>query len=79
MTQLLEKVLKKVATLPQEKQDSLASFILAELESENRWDALFASSPDALSKLASNALTELERGETEPLDLDRDFADNKGL
>lgn len=79
MTQLLEKVLAKVSALPEEKQNSLASFILAELDSEQRWDALFASSPDVLSKLAANALAELDRGETEPLDIDGDFADNKGL
>jgi len=79
MTQLLEKVLAKVSALPEEKQDSLASFILAELESEQRWDTLFTSSQDVLAKLASSALAELDRGETELLDNDRDFAGDKGV
>ena len=65
--------MEKVAKLPEDKQDSFASFILAELESENRWDDLFASSASVLEKMAKEALAELDRGETESLDLKRDF------
>jgi hypothetical protein len=76
MTQLLESVMEKIADLPEEKQNSLASFILAELESEARWDSLFASSKGILAKMAHDAVAEFERGETEPLDLERDFPTN---
>ena len=65
-----------MAKLPEDKQDSFASFILAELESENRWDELFASSANVLEKMATEALAELDRGETERLDLKRDFPHN---
>jgi hypothetical protein len=51
--------------------------VVAEPESEKRWDALFASSLEVLSKLAANAVAELDRGETETLNPDRDFADNE--
>jgi hypothetical protein len=76
MTQLLENVLAKIAGLPEDKQNSLASFILAELESEARWDSLFASSQDKLATMAQDALAEFDRGETDLLDLDRDLPKN---
>jgi hypothetical protein len=73
MTQLLESVIKRISGLSEERQNSLASFMLAELESENKWDSLFASSPKLLAKLAGDALAEFEQGQTEHLDLQRDF------
>jgi len=73
MTQLLAEVIKKVSEMPASEQDEFASFMLAELESEERWDALFSSSQDLLSKMADEALAELRAGKTESLDLDRDF------
>jgi hypothetical protein len=76
MTQLLESVMEKIAGLPEEKQNSLASFILAELESENKWDLLFASSPQVLANMAEKALAQFEQGETQSLDLERDFPNN---
>ena len=41
MTQLLEMAFAKAAALPQEEQDRFARFLLAELESEERWAELF--------------------------------------
>lgn len=73
MTQLLEQVIKKVADLPTSQQDEFASFMLAELESEECWDMLFASSQDVLTRMADDALAEFRSGETELLDLDHDF------
>lgn len=72
MTQLLEKVLKRVSEMPA-PQDEFASFMLAELESKERWDLLFACSQDTLSRLADQALAEFHAGDTEPFDLGRDF------
>lgn len=76
MTQLLAEVIKKVSEMPASEQDEFASFMLAELKSEERWDALFSSSQDLLSKMADEALAEFRAGETESLDLDRDFSTN---
>ena len=76
MTQRLAEVIKKVSEMPAAEQDEFASFMLAELESEGRWDALFSSSQDLLSNMADEALAEFRAGETEPLDLDRDFPTN---
>ena len=59
MTQLLQEAFEKANTLPQEEQDRLARFLLAELDSERRWAELFSSSEseDLLEKLAAEALS----------------------
>jgi hypothetical protein len=76
MTPLLAEVIKKVSEMPTSEQDEFASFMLAELESEDRWDALFNSSRHVLSKMADDALAEFRSDKTESLDLDRDFPKN---
>ncbi len=73
MTQLLEHAFQEASKLPESEQDSFASLLLAELDSERRWAQAFASSQDQLALLADEALREFEAGETLPLDLERDF------
>ena len=76
MTQLLERAFATAAKLPDRDQDAVASLVLAEMESEERWTGAFATSQDQLAALADEALRELERGETLPLDLKRDFTND---
>jgi hypothetical protein len=71
MTQLLERAFREAAQLPSFQQDEIAAWLLAELESEKRWDALFADSQDLLSFLADEALAEHDAGKTKPLDPSR--------
>jgi hypothetical protein len=66
----LEVAFAEAAKLPQTEQESLASWILEEISSQKRWDELFARSPDALSRLADEALAEHRAGRTLPLDPD---------
>jgi hypothetical protein len=73
MTQLLERAFTEAAKLPKADQDAIAARWLAELESEQRWEQAFSSTPDQLAKLADEALAEFEAGETQPMDLERDF------
>lgn len=67
MTDLLEEAFRKAAELPPEEQDRLAALILADLQSEARWEQAFAETEDELSRLADAALTEAEAGQTKPL------------
>jgi len=46
----------------------LAAFMLAELESERRWDNLFSRSQDLLARMAEEARQEYRAGLTYPLD-----------
>jgi hypothetical protein len=73
MTQLLERAFTEASKLPESEQDSFASLLLAELESERRWSQAFASTQDQFATLADEALREFEAGETLPMDIERDF------
>ncbi len=67
MTRLLEKALSEVAKLNEPEQDALASILLEEIASEERWSKAFADSQDVLSSLADEALAEYAAGRTRPL------------
>lgn len=71
MTKLLEKAFEEVAKLPEEDQNTFASWILEELASEQRWEKAFAGSQDKLAKLADEALAEHREGKTKVLDPER--------
>jgi len=58
MTALLEKAMSHVNALPPEEQDVVASLILEEIESEKRWDELFAGSQGQLAQLAEQAIAD---------------------
>jgi hypothetical protein len=66
MTSALEKAFEKAfaeaAKLPEREQEALAQWILAELESDRRWDEAFAASADSLAQLADEALAEHRAG-----------------
>jgi hypothetical protein len=68
VTQLLEDALRKVAALPREEQDAIASQIIETLEDETAWKQKLASNPAKLRRLADDAIEEQRRGETCPLD-----------
>lgn len=66
----LEEALAEIAKLPEQEQEAVADWILAELEDERQWDEAFARSADKLAALAREAREEHRRGETLPLDPD---------
>ncbi len=68
MSALLEKALEKVAALPPDEQDAIATQILSTLANDDEWKALFVRKRDAIRRMAREALEEHERGETAPLD-----------
>ena len=68
MTELLKKAFEAASRLPEEEQNAVAGWLLAELSSDERWEARFTETQDALSVLAREALDEHERGETRDLD-----------
>ncbi len=67
MTDLLKKAFDAASQLPEDEQDAVAEWLLAELASEARWEEGFVETQDALSTLAREALEEHKRGETEDL------------
>jgi hypothetical protein len=69
MTKLLEKAFAEASKLPEPAQDALAAIVLREIESEERWDELFArpGSADVLSRMADEALAEAQDGRVHAL------------
>jgi len=59
MTELLEKAFSEVSKLPQQEQDSFATWIIEELASEHRWQKNFSKSQDVLERLADEAILEI--------------------
>lgn len=71
MSKLLEEALTKLAELPESEQDSIATWLLDELESDGRWKKILSDSGGTLGRLADEALAEHTDGRTEELDPDK--------
>lgn len=56
MGKLLEKAIAEVAKLPEAEQEAIGAWLLAEIESERRWDELFSQPSEILERLADKAL-----------------------
>ena len=69
MSALLEKALEKVALLPQEEQDAIASQILASLADEDSWKQRFQEKREVIRRMAREALEEDQLGQTRSLDV----------
>ncbi|MDP9310815.1 MAG: hypothetical protein M3R24_07960 [Chloroflexota bacterium] len=70
MTQLLDEAMTRVQQLPPAEQDAIAQLILDELADDERWDAAFARSQDALSRLAAKVRADIHASKTTPLGMD---------
>jgi hypothetical protein len=52
MTSLLKKAFDAAFSLPADRLDAIAKFVLTEIDDEKRWDEAFAGSQDKLVDLA---------------------------
>ncbi len=71
MGKALEKAISEASKLPEKEQEAIGAWLLAEIESDRRWDELFAESGTVLEGMADQALDEHNQGLTKPLDPDR--------
>jgi hypothetical protein len=71
MGKLLERAIEEARKLSEDEQEAIGAWLLAEIESERRWDDLFSqpASP-ALERMAEEALADYRAGRTSPLDPD---------
>ena len=67
MTKLLKKAFQEASKLPDIEQNSLAKWLMEELEAERKWDQAFAESEDVLGQLADEALEAHKQNKTKPL------------
>ena len=68
MTQALSIAVATAAQLPEGEQDALAAILLEEMESEERWSALFADSPNLLERMANEVIQDFQAGRVQPID-----------
>jgi len=72
MGKVLERAIEEAHKLSDDEQEAIGSWLLAEIESERRWDELFSRPPsEALQLMAEEALEDHQAGRTSPLDPDR--------
>ena len=62
MTDSLKKARDVASRPPDDEQDAVAEWLIAELAAEQEWEERFAGTQDALSVLAREALRERRRG-----------------
>lgn len=68
MTELLERVIAQLKTLPPDEQDAIAGRLLAELEDERVWKAQFESTTDdQWDHMAEMVRQEIAAGDIAPL------------
>ncbi len=69
MTNQLESAIKQLTKLPEKEQNHMAKWIIAEINSDERWDKLFSDSEDQLKSLAEEALSDFDNGKTKELNI----------
>jgi len=67
MGEALEKVISEASKLPENEQEAIGAWLLAEIESDRRWDELFTEPGAVLEGMADHALDEHKQGLTKPL------------
>jgi hypothetical protein len=70
MTKLLEEAFEAASNLSEADQDFIATLVMDEIESERRWDELFAKSQDALERMGDYVLAQHLAGKSRPMDFD---------
>lgn len=71
MGKLLERAIEEAHKLADAEQEMIGVWLLAEIESERRWDDVFSRpSSEALNRMAAEALEDFRSGHTSPLDPD---------
>ena len=71
MTETFRKAFEKASVeLTEHEQDEFGEWLLEKLESdERRWDEAFSGKSSKLKNLVAQALEDIRKGRTEPLDL----------
>lgn len=71
MIKLLEDAITKLRQLPEGEQESVARFVLHELEEDQEWRRVSETHGDSLAKLVAEVIAEDDRGECPDLDPER--------
>jgi hypothetical protein len=67
MSQVLEYAIERMRQMPVDLQDSIARFLLHEIEEVERWNRSTAANAANLQGLVHDVLPPIDQGECEPL------------
>lgn len=70
MTDLMQKAIQQLQSLPDEKQDELARFLLNELQEDDRWGQSTQMHSEKLQNFITQVLADDSKGMCEPLNPD---------
>ncbi len=69
MTELLRQAIALIEKLPDDRQDAIATQLLAELQDDQKWETRFAATTDdQWDRMAAMVRQEIASGETVTLD-----------
>jgi hypothetical protein len=68
MSNLLDEAYAAAKELPEQEQEAIGAWLLAEIDADRKWDELFAKPSEVIERMAGKALEDYRRGRTLPLD-----------
>jgi hypothetical protein len=71
MSKLLDEAYAAAKELPEEEQEAIGAWLLAEIEDNRRWDELLSQPSAIIERMADQALDAHRLGLTLPLDPER--------
>jgi hypothetical protein len=71
MTRLMKQAIEQLKAIPESQQDSLAQFLINELEEDDRWSRSTKDHESQLQSLVGTILDDDQHGKCEQLDADR--------
>ncbi|MEA2237330.1 MAG: hypothetical protein QOC81_2054 [Thermoanaerobaculia bacterium] len=64
MSNLLDEAYAAAKELPEQEQEAIGAWLLAEIDADRKWDELFAQRSDVIERMADKALEDHRRGRT---------------
>ena len=66
MSKLLDEAYAAAKELPEQEQEAIGAWLLAEIDADRKWDELVAQPSDVIERMADKAEEEHRRGRTGP-------------
>jgi hypothetical protein len=70
MSKLLDEAYAAAKELPEQEQEAIGAWLLAEMDADRRWEELLAQPSDVIERMADRALEDHRLGRTQLLDPD---------
>ena len=64
MSNLLDEAYAGAKDLPEEDQEAIGAWLLAEIDADRKWDELFAQPSEVIERMADKAIEDHRRGRT---------------